>query len=262
MSPSVQDRVNVAVRGEVVEPGAQSLTELAEAANLAHGRVVASGTAMVYDAIRAGEALHRAEALAEPGQWMTWLRANFDGSTGTAHLYMRLADYQDQIMRDGTMGIAEAKHLLTRSGFGRRRNGPKPTYPAWMRTEAIRLRNEGMSVAAAARHLGVSNPTIVKWTNPAEHERRVAKMQAARRRNRDAARALRERQREQELKRAVRKAGAALAEAYAVAERMQDVLAQAHRETDDSQARRHLSTAGTHYRQMRDEIVRALGVAR
>ena len=47
----------------------------------------------------------------------------------------------------------------------------------------------------------------------------------------------------------------------AVEQRMQDVLAQAQRETQDSEAREALSRAGVHYRKMRDEIVRALGIS-
>jgi hypothetical protein len=58
----------------------------------------------------------------------------------------------------------------------------------------------------------------------------------------------------------VRKAGAGLAEAYAMAERMQDVIGQAEREAGTREARAALREAGAHYRRMRDEIVRALGV--
>lgn len=64
---------------------------------------------------------------------------------------------------------------------------------------------------------------------------------------------------ERRAKRTVRKAGGAIAEAWAMSERMQDVLGQAHREAEDMDARRALSEAGTHYRRMRDEVVRALG---
>lgn len=73
-------------------------------------------------------------------------------------------------------------------------------------------------------------------------------------------RAAREQAKAAEIKRAVRKAGAATAEAWAMAERFQDVIAQAQDETQDSEARAALSRAGEHYRKMRDEIVKALGV--
>lgn len=46
-----------------------------------------------------------------------------------------------------------------------------------------------------------------------------------------------------------------------MAERMQDVLGRAHSESTDPEGRRALSVAGEHYRKMRDEIVRALGVS-
>lgn len=62
------------------------------------------------------------------------------------------------------------------------------------------------------------------------------------------------------IRRALRTASKPLADAYAMAERMQDVLGQAHREATDRQAREHLARAGQHYRAMRDEIVHALGI--
>jgi hypothetical protein len=72
---------------------------------------------------------------------------------------------------------------------------------------------------------------------------------------------VRERAHNLKVRRAARKAGGALAEAYAVAERMQDTIAQAHREATDREAREALALAGEHHRKMRDQIVRALGVS-
>jgi hypothetical protein len=71
---------------------------------------------------------------------------------------------------------------------------------------------------------------------------------------------LRNQLKEQTISRAVRKAGAATQEAWSMAERFQDVIAQAQRETEDREARAALSRAGEHHRKMRDEIVKALGV--
>lgn len=51
-----------------------------------------------------------------------------------------------------------------------------------------------------------------------------------------------------------------MAELYANCERMQDVLAQARREATSMEARRALAGAEQHYREMRDDVVRALGV--
>lgn len=80
------------------------------------------------------------------------------------------------------------------------------------------------------------------------------------RRRREAEAALAREHERRQIKRALRSAGKALSEAYAAAERMQDVIAQAHREASDREVRRALSVAGEHHRKMRDEIVRALGV--
>jgi hypothetical protein len=79
-------------------------------------------------------------------------------------------------------------------------------------------------------------------------------------RRRAERRALKEQKRRRATKRAVRKAGAATQEAYAMAERFQDVIAQAQREGDDPERSQALAAAAEHFRKGRDEIVRALGV--
>jgi HAMP domain-containing protein len=68
-------------------------------------------------------------------------------------------------------------------------------------------------------------------------------------------------QRRDEARNAARVRGDVTAEVYAMAERFGDLLAQWHRETGDSATRGHLAEATAHYHKMRDEIVRALGVA-
>ena len=246
---------------EVLKPGQRSLRELADEANREHGLVVETGASMVEHAFKAGLALHEAERQCPPGQWTDWLRANFAASPATGRLYMRLADHRESIRAAGVDGIGEARAYLTRVGVPERRNGVKTRFPQWMQDEAVRMKRSGMSGAGIARELGVSTGTILRWTDPQQYAREQAAHSEAAKRKRAAARALREQERQQAIKRAVRKAGAATQEAWAMAERMQDVLAQAHRETEDREARRALSEAGVHYRKMRDEIVRALGVS-
>lgn len=53
---------------------------------------------------------------------------------------------------------------------------------------------------------------------------------------------------------------ASISRLYADSEKMQDLLGQAHREATDKAQREALANAGSHYRAMRDEIVKAMGV--
>lgn len=166
---------------------------------------------------------------------------------------------------------------------------------AWIATKALRDRfllleaRDGLSRYELARRVRADHRAVTRYTNPDHYStcQRVRWLSALpviealgldplalppappsttswknrKARQRAAGEALKLVERDQAIKRAVRKHGGARAEAYAMAERMQDVLAQAQRETEDRDARRALSEAGVHYRRMRDEIVRALGVA-
>jgi len=232
------------------------LGELAAAANHEHDRVREAGLSMVEHAIRAGDALRAADELVQAGQWERWLADNFADSAATARLYMRMSRYQDEIRARGIDGVTAARrHLIGRDPH---RKGAKPVLPQWMRDEAAEMRAQGISVNRIARELGVSNPTVHRWTNPQAARALNDATQAARRRKRAAERALAEQQQRQQVKRRLRKAGAAEAELYAMAERMQDVMGQAHREATDPAKRRHYARAGEHYRRMRDEIVQAI----
>jgi hypothetical protein len=62
----------------------------------------------------------------------------------------------------------------------------------------------------------------------------------------------------QAVRRALKRRSAAASELYAMTERMQDVLAQAHDAERDPVAREAYARAGRLYRSMRDEIVRAV----
>jgi predicted transcriptional regulator len=113
-----------------------------------------------------------------------------------------------------------------------------------------------MSRRAIAEALGVSHSAVKRWCNPeknADYERR--------RRDRIRRAKQAEERRIAKARLAARNASKPLAQTNAMAEKMQDVLGQAHAEATDSEARRALAVAGEHYRKMRDEIVRALGVS-
>jgi transposase len=243
------------VEPEVLEPGEQTLGELATEANREHELALEAGASMVEHAIRCGDALRRAKDACPGGNWKAWLDENFRASQVSASIYMRLAFYQDRVRADGHKSIDAARRALVDAPS---LDKGSARFPLWMRDEALRLLEDGMTIRAAAAELGVGTGTVQRWKNPdgdAERRRQRSRAWKAARRARQQA------ERDAAIKHAVRKAGGAIAEAYSMAERMDAVIAQAHRETEDREARRALSEAGVHYRKMRDEIVRALGVS-
>lgn len=229
-----------------VEQRQTSLARLASEVNREHAAALDAATTALEHAIRCGELLLEIRGQTQSG-WTRWLEDNFDGSVTTAQAYVRLAREKDQLLQAGITTLDAARELLA--------GPPRPNgnwYSDDLRDEARRLSAQGLRNTRIAAELGVAHKTVRRWLDP--------KVVAAdRERSRQAWAALRRQSRDQEIKRVVRKLGGAPAEAYAMAERMQDVLAQAHRETEDPDQRRHLALAGEYYRKARDEIVRALG---
>lgn len=234
-----------------------TLADLANTANCEHEAVVAAGREAIAHAIRAGEALLAAREFFPHGEWQPWLTGNFAGSIAVASAYMRIARYRDVI--SGCETFTQARLYLR--GLPAVSNGAPPSLPDDLREQAVALIGGGASVTEAAEMLHVSRNSVKRWTDPGyAHRSREASRQAERERYRRR-REEREQARAAKIKRAARKAGGSIAEAYAMAEKMQDVLGQAHAEATDREAREALGKAGQHYRKMRDEIVRALGVS-
>jgi hypothetical protein len=244
---------------EIIPAGTPTLADLAAIANREHAAVQEAGATMVQHAIAAGEALLAAREQCEPGRWLDWCADNFSHSYGTVTLYMRIAKYRGVLEAlDGppVTSLVRARELLV--GVG---NGPgagfhgAAGYPKEVKEAAARMRDDGMSMWAISQTLCVNYGTVKEWFNP----ELVAKRREATNRRRRAILEAREAKRQAAVKRAVSKAGGAVAATYSLAERMQDALGQAEREASDSEARQALARAGMHYRRMRDEIVRALG---
>lgn len=239
---------------EVLDPATTTLAEIAVDLRRELALLKADVHSALTRAVTIGELLIQARGLIPRGGWTGWL-----GSCGlskvAANRYVRMAANREQIAGATTIGDAMALLAGTPGPYA---PGSIYSYPESVKAEARRmLTQEGLSYNAISCRLGVSQPTLVRWLDP-----NVAARDAQRReRQRLAREAWVADQRERKIKRAVRKAGGAIAEAYALAERMQDVLGQAHREATDTSARVALSNAGTHYRKMRDEIVSALGVS-
>lgn len=201
-------------------------------------------------ALAAGEALLEARGQIPTGSWQRWLRENFDGSLAAASRYIRIAAYKDLI--SDANGVKSALEMLKGLPDATPRAGAPRLYGDDIRDAALHaLQVEQMTLNEVADTYGVSLSTLWTWAHPDDA--------AAIRRRWHAKR--KKREREAQIKQAVRKAGAALAEAYAMAERMQDVIAQAEQEATSRETRAALLEAGEHYRKMRDEIVRALGVS-
>lgn len=241
----------VEVETEVLDAGRESVSELASIANREHALAVAAAESIVLHAIAAGEALTEVHRRLGARKWSEWLKDSFTGSRALACVYMRIARHRDQISRDAT-SLSQAYNAV---------KGLPDIAPRALLAnddvivnEAKALRSQGHSWAHIGRALGIHSSTARRYADP-----------VARRRDNERARetvaARKALERDQAIKQAVRKAGAGLAEAYAMAERMQDVLAQAHREATDPEARAALSAAGEHHRRMRDRIVAALGVS-
>jgi transposase len=233
----------------------RSLDDLAATANREHDLCGETVRSALEHAIAAGEALLAARAQVDEREWPAWLTENFRGSRRAASRYVRVATYSDRIdpstqtLRDAYLAIAGEPDALSR--------GHAVVVPPAKRTEALALVERGHSIRAAADEVGVSRNTVSKWVD----QKRFAETAAKRkRRQRHARAALEAQERQRQIAAAVRKAGAALSEAYSMTAKMGKVLDQAEAEATTGEAREALVAARGHYHRMSDEIVRALGV--
>jgi transposase-like protein len=227
-----------------------TLDELSATIHREHEACRAAMQTTVEHAIRAGEALLQVrERLAPRGEWIAWLGTNFPKHRSQAYTYMRIATYQHLVPAGYGVTAADrlAKGLPAISG-GRGR--PRIGEPVI--ADAARMREEGASYKQIAKQLDVSVSTVHGWFNGGSRASR----------DRRARKALRHQEQRRAIKRAVTKEGGALAEAYSMAERLDDVLGQASREATDPEARRELAKAHELHRAMRDAIVRGLGVSK
>lgn len=225
-----------------------SLRELEETIRREHEACSRSARTTLEHAVKAGEALLEVRRLTMPNRaWIAWLAENFPKDRSQAYAYMRIAYHQGLIPAGATIKQAEelAKGLPSIDG-----TGPRTRCSDAQREDAKRLRHEGRSYKEIAKELGLSPSTVYGWFNGG----------TKRQRQREATRALEEKERDLKLKRAVATAPDAIAAAYAAAERLDDVLADAQRQAVEPEARRDLARAYEFRNAMRDMIVRALGV--
>lgn len=242
-----------------------SLDELGDIAS-SHAR--AAFGQFLHHALAAGDALLAAKARVPFGEWTQWVEENFEpprtdvgrlpSDSASKHWaaceFMRLADYRDEVIASGARSVNAAVAVIR--GLPMRRSQHLREMDPVIRD----MKERGFSQREIATRLGIGRSTVQKCLNPGFAERQRERQRERDRRRRAEREALERQERDRAIKAAVRKAGSALAEAYAMAERMQDVLGQAHREVSDAAARASLSRAGEHHRKARDEIVAALGI--
>jgi hypothetical protein len=92
-----------------IEP--RRLVELADEIRTEVDAAEADYHSAVQHAVNAGDKLIEAKGLCQHGDWLTWLKENFQGGVSTAQLYMQLARGKDQI--SNALGIREAVAQLT-----------------------------------------------------------------------------------------------------------------------------------------------------
>lgn len=242
-----------------------TLADLADTANREHEAARAAGMSMLEHAIRAGEALTAAREQCGEGNWRQWLAENFDATPFTASTYIRIAHQRDALEDAGRTSVGAALAYLREQGLTgpfRAGGGYGNAHDEEVREEARRLCNEeGRDTREVARLLGVSRQSVRRWVDPTYARVAQQMTERARAERRAAAKKKAEQAAARKAARAARKAGGGIAKAYSLAESMQDALGRARNEATDNEARAALHRAGEHYRKMRDEIVRALGVS-
>lgn len=227
----------MAALAEVPDPG-DSLAGIAREFNRDFTDGEKAGQDELALKIRAGQGLLVARAIVPHGTWTAWVAENFVGSYEEARRCWRVAEMADELPQGITFTAA---FDMTRG-----RLGPWRRYPQEIKDRAAHMYSSGMSFRAIGRELGVDHSRVSDWCVRQWREQRASELERE--------------EREVAIKRAVKKAGAATQELYAMCERQQDVIAQAQREASTREAREALSVAGQHYRKMRDQVVIALGV--
>lgn len=236
-----------------------TLADLATTANREHGLVQQAEQSALMHSILAGDALLAARKVVVHGEWHNWLGENFAGSAPLASAYMRIAYYKDAVGLADCNGFAEARAFLR--GLPPVSDATPEGHGDFVRDQAVSLVANGATEKEAAEMLGVSRRSVHRWTDTDYRQREVVQMREAQRERRREQAKERAAAEERRLKRIAKGAGGGIAEAYSLAERMQDALAAAEREASKPEVKAALVEAGAHYRRMRDEIVRALGAA-
>jgi hypothetical protein len=237
---------------EVLKPGEPTLGELAVTIKREHGLVLESARSTIEHAINVGEALLSAKDACGEGNWLAWLEGNTDIHQTTANWYMRVAYQAEAVRASGEVSFTGAYLYLRQKGLlgpdrpgGRRGQGNSDE----TRAEARHMHDDlGMSFAAIAGAMGFSYNTVRRWL-----DRRADARQA-----RLEAEAV---SRERRIADAARRAGGALAEAYALATRLDGILGKARQDATERDPRIAINEAHAYRDKMMDALIKALGVS-
>lgn len=231
--------------GEVLDPGALTLGELADGANREHALMGEVMLSAAETACRAGKYLLVAKGRLERGAWGPWLAENFDGNRATAARYMKAAKHETRWRAELGAGpsFAAVRRFLM--------DAPREWTPlaADIRDEILRLRETGMTLRQICEETGVSRTAVREICIPGVRERRIEAM----RRRQDERRALERQEREREIKRAFVKAGEALNEIRLVLGRLDGLYGQARSEATSKERRLAINEAHA----LRDKLMEA-----
>lgn len=127
---------------------------LAERINKEYRMCVEAGRSAVEHAMNCGELLRQAQEAADDGDWLRWLRENFEGSKSTAYDYIKLAKNRGYIeaefQRAGNLSLRHALALI--SPPSSKPDGDDEEGVASVGKEAIRKpRKSGPSELGAAK---------------------------------------------------------------------------------------------------------------
>lgn len=228
---------------EVVRP-APTLGELADTANRESTLAFEAGTAMIQHAINAGEALLAAKAQLQRGQWQDWVAEYFERSPAVAAQCMRVARHKQIVIESQATNFKGALRVLHRGDARDSRIDPVET------AEMQRLRSQGMTYQQIADELEVPVSRVGRRLNPVAERRRL---EAAKRRTIAGRRALNRQKRDATAK----KAGGAIAEAYALVRKALQACERAVEDASAVEVKRAVQDATNRLYNAEDALVKA-----
>lgn len=228
----------------VLAVGERSLPELAAIIRRENDLAGEALCDAIQHVINAGCALLQARQLQPKGEWMPWIEENSGLSFGRAAAYMRIAEHRDVVLAEGVTSMSQAEHLLRQRGLQRRSKVDQSKL-----NQAIELEKRGLNLRETADLLGVTEVTVWRWRNP-----QAAKALRQKERQRAKARQIAERGRQNEA--AVRRVGGGISEGYALLRKALLALDRAESE-ESGEVREALQKATVALYRAEDAIVRA-----
>lgn len=246
---------------ELLESGELTLSELGREITARHERIHQLAGQCLQEIVRNGERLIQAHQMCRDQRivWYDWLDEQ-GLERSTVNLYTRAAHLRDLLEASpepitSLRAVRRALHHVPSVN-------PGPfSAPAALVERAKELRAEGITQRAIADALGVSQGAVCEWLDPAVRARKRERAAARMRQKRRAERALAEQERGQAIRRAVHKEGGALAEAYALLSKLDQVLGQARQEATTRERRTDINEMHAFRDKMMDVCVRTLGVS-